>query len=257
MYDRFPILNPPWLRFSNYTDKLVMAIQAHPDDADWACGGVMARCAAAGARLVYVVATKGEAGTDDPEMTKERLTQIREQEQRDANAILGVRETIFLGHSDGRLRNATALETQLAALIRERRPSLILTFDPEWSEYTMHPDHYAIALATVRAAQFSGLTLTFVDDAPAQPYVCPEILVWEPKRPNIRVDITEYSCAKLEALAAHRSQMAHMLPKPLHKLMYDLVARGNRPEVRLLLRIIHPMFRVETFRRLPGRTLLH
>lgn len=50
----------------------VMAIYAHPDDPEFFSGGLLAKFAAEGKHLIYVLATSGDKGTDDPEMTRER-----------------------------------------------------------------------------------------------------------------------------------------------------------------------------------------
>jgi LmbE family N-acetylglucosaminyl deacetylase len=251
----FPAIVTPWFPIGKYEDSTVLVTQAHTDDADWAAGGAVARLAAAGARVVYVVATKGEAGSNEPGMTKEKLTEIRQQEQRDANAILGVQETIFLGHEDGRLNRVKDLDEQIIALVREHKPELILTFDVDRPEYFMHPDHRAIGLATLRAAQFSGLSLTYTDTE-AEPFTCKEVLLYDPPAPNSFVPVQQYSFEKLQALAAHKSQMVHLLPDWLHKIMYDIVERGNRLDTRLIARALHYSFLVEPFRRIPQHALL-
>ena len=250
-----PNIVTPWFPISKYRGSTVLVTQAHADDADWACGGTLAKLASAGADVVYVVATKGEAGSCEPGMTKEKLTAIREQEQRDANRILGISETIFLGHSDGRLGKVQNLDEQIIALVRDRKPDLIFTFDVDRPEYFMHPDHRAIGLATLRAAQFSGLSLTYTDAA-AEPWVCKEVMLYDPPRPNTFVPVGEFTFKKLEALAAHRSQMVHMLPAWLHEIMYKLVERGDHLETQLAARALHYTFTVEPFRRMRQDALL-
>lgn len=257
MPEIMPQLSLPWLDFNKYKGKTVLVAQAHADDADFGCGGAVARLADAGADVVYVVATKGEAGSAEPGMTKDALTEIREQEQRDANAVLGVRETVFLGHGDGRLNRVTDLDKIMTDIVRERKPDLIFTFDPDWPEHSMHPDHYAIAIAAMRAAQFSPLSLTYTDDAPAEPFQCGEVLLFGPRKPNVWVNVSQYSFKKLEALAAHKSQMVHLLPKKLYDLMYKMVEGGDRFDKRILAGLLHTSFIVEPFRRPKGMGLLH
>ncbi len=55
----------------------VMVIMAHPDDAEFSCAGTVARYAAAGAHVEYVLATSGNRGSHDPTMTPEKLAAIR------------------------------------------------------------------------------------------------------------------------------------------------------------------------------------
>ncbi|MFQ5382109.1 MAG: PIG-L deacetylase family protein, partial [Dehalococcoidia bacterium] len=74
-----------------------MVVVAHPDDAEFMCAGTVAKWAAAGCDVTYVVITKGDKGSEDPEMTPERLAEVREAEQRAAGEILGVKAFEFLG----------------------------------------------------------------------------------------------------------------------------------------------------------------
>ena len=57
---------------------------AHPDDAEFVCAGTIARWVDEGHDVVYVLITSGDKGSDDPEMTPQRLAATREAEQRDA-----------------------------------------------------------------------------------------------------------------------------------------------------------------------------
>src|SRR5437763_14972538 len=76
--------------------KRVLLVAAHPDDPDFSSGGTVARWVRAGIEVVYVVATSGDKGTPDREMTGERLSTMREAEQRAAAARLGVPAVVFL-----------------------------------------------------------------------------------------------------------------------------------------------------------------
>lgn len=247
---------PPWLNAKKYSGKTVLVPHAHTDDADWACGGAVAKLAAAGAEVIYVVATDGDAGTSDASISREELIETRRNEQREANEILGVADTIFLGHQDGRLHRVPDLEEQIMKLVRQYKPALVITFDPEWPEHHMHPDHRAIAIATIRAATFSTLSLTYGDGEHQEPHRCDEVLLWGPKRPNVWVDVTKYTYAKFSALAAHHSQMEHILPKPLHDLMYKMIDAGENPLTKIVPGLLHPSFFVEPFRRYPLGSLL-
>src|SRR3954463_4392778 len=80
--------------------KRVLLVAAHPDDPEFSSGGTVARWVRAGLEVIYVVATSGDKGTLDREMTGERLSNMREDEQRAAAARLGVKEVIFLRFPD-------------------------------------------------------------------------------------------------------------------------------------------------------------
>lgn len=142
---------------------------AHPDDETFGVGGVMARAVDEGHRVVIVCATRGEVGEiADPSLaTPETLGEVRERELRAAAAALGVTEVHFLGYRDsgmagtpdnehpGAFANAGAAEVvaRLAAIVREVRPDVLVTFEP--GGIYGHPDHVAIsrhATAAVDAA---------------------------------------------------------------------------------------------------------
>ena len=50
-----------------------MVVVAHPDDAEYGCSGTVAKWCREGWEVVYVLCTDGSKGSDDPEMTPERL----------------------------------------------------------------------------------------------------------------------------------------------------------------------------------------
>src|SRR5262249_15525732 len=108
----------------------VMAIFAHPDDAEFLCSGTVARLTRSGYRAHYVLPTSGDKGSDDPGATPERLVVVREAEQLAAAKILGVEEVTFLRHGDGELEVTIPFRRELAEVIRRGQPDIVLTFDP-------------------------------------------------------------------------------------------------------------------------------
>jgi len=80
-----------------------LVLFAHPDDAEFMCGGTVARWARDGCDVHYVVITDGSAGSNEPGVTREELRPVREREQRAAAAVLGVQSVTFLGEVDGML----------------------------------------------------------------------------------------------------------------------------------------------------------
>ena len=124
----------------------ILSIWAHPDDETFLAGGIMARAAAQGQRVVCVCATAGERGTDDPvRWPPDRLGRIRRFEAAAAMAVLGVTEHQFLDLTDGGLADlepGPPVE-RLAALVAEVRPDTILTFGPDGA--TFHSDHQTVS----------------------------------------------------------------------------------------------------------------
>ncbi len=191
-----------------------MVVVAHPDDAEFMVAGTAARWARAGAELIYVVVTRGDKGSDDPEMTPERLAEIREAEQRAAAEIIGVSEVRFLGYPDAYLQYTLDLRRDIAREIRRYRPEIVVTFDPTTrflrDTYPNHPDHRVTGDATVDAvfpAARDRLTFPELLQEGLQPHKVLELWLGATDRPNFWVDIGETLDVKRRALLAHPSQL--------------------------------------------------
>ena len=197
-----------------FTPASAMVVVAHPDDAEFMVAGTVAKWTAAGAIVTYVVVTKGDKGSDDPEMTPGRLTEIREAEQRAAASILGVSDCVFMGYEDGYLEATLGLRRDITRLIRKHRPEVVVCFDPTnrifSDSYVNHPDHRASGDATVDAVFPSARDrLTFpellVDGY--QPHKVSQLWLGSTGQPNVWVDIGETLELKRQALRAHPSQL--------------------------------------------------
>src|SRR5713226_9796634 len=102
----------------------VMAIHAHPDDQEFTVGGTLAKWARAGSEIISVCVTSGDAGSNEKTaaaMTKKNLVEIREEEQRNANRVLGVKETVFMRYPDGMLQPTLEMRCAMTRLIRKYR----------------------------------------------------------------------------------------------------------------------------------------
>ncbi|HWK11140.1 MAG TPA: PIG-L deacetylase family protein [Vicinamibacterales bacterium] len=196
---------------------------AHPDDESFWGAGIAMKYAAAGARTVLVCATRGERGTtgDPPLCAVEDLGACREQELRDAAAIIGFDELHVLDYRDRELSDAPVdgIRLTLVALIRRLRPAAVLTFDPEGGN--RHPDHMAVSRFTTDAIA-----------AASDPRWCPELgaafsvprLLWTAPIPpwdaarldrlddtpgvDFAIDVSAWSDRRAAALRAHRTQRA-------------------------------------------------
>lgn len=191
-----------------------MVVVAHPDDAEFMCAGTVAKWAAAGCDVTYVVITKGDKGSEDPEMTPERLAEVREAEQRAAGEILGVKAFEFLGFEDAYLEPSLAVRREITRVVRRYRPEIVITFDPTTrffrDEYVNHPDHRAAGEATADAVFPSARDrLTFPDllEAGLEPHKVRELWLGLTESPNLRVDIGDTLEQKKQALLAHPSQL--------------------------------------------------
>ena len=87
------------------------------------------------------------------DMTPERLTALREREQRDAAHIVGVTDVSFLGFPDGMLEPSLDVRRAITACIRRCKPDVVIcqspTRDFSLGLFVQHPDHLATGEATL------------------------------------------------------------------------------------------------------------
>lgn len=198
--------------------KRVMGIFAHPDDPEFFAGASFARWAAEGAALTFVLATSGDKGSADLEMTSDRLIEIREQEERAAAAALGVSEVIFLRYRDGELVPSLELRRDLVRILRMKKPDIVVTCDPMTMYWPgggiNHPDHRAIGEATIDAVYPTARDrLNFPElerDELLDVHKVQQVYLAGTRDPNVRVDVTRYMDHKIAALYHHVSQIADM-----------------------------------------------
>lgn len=218
-----------------YIPESAMAIQAHPDDIEFSCAGTLARWAKAGSRICYVLCTSGDVGIDEPGMTCARAASIREEETRQAAAIAGVHEIVFLHEPDGLLVPTLDLRKKLVREIRRFRPEVVITSDPTivWAgqDYINHPDHRAAATAALDA----------VFPAAGQPNLFEElaeeglhahktrkvyVTTWG-ETADVYVNIEDTIDIKVAALRAHKSQMKEWDPEESIKQWSAERAKGK------------------------------
>ena len=149
----------------------LLASFAHPDDEGFGSGGTLAMLVARGAHITLVCATNGDVGEiSDPSLaTPETLAQVRQRELRNAMDVTGVRDVRFLDYRDSGMAGTPENEhpdslhqaepasvvEQLAQIIREIRPNVVITHDP--SGGYGHPDHRAMCRHTTQAFRQTAL----------------------------------------------------------------------------------------------------
>jgi LmbE family N-acetylglucosaminyl deacetylase len=187
----------------------ILVVIAHPDDGESFIGGTMARLAAEGREIHYLLITRGDKGSSDPKMTPERLSSIRVDEQRQAAKILGVQTVTFLdGYYDGGIEPTIALRRDLTLRIRQWRPDVIFTFDP-WKRYEIHPDHRATGLCAFDAVAVARDRMTYPEQIRdgITAHQVKQVYFFNTDQPNHWVDISEAIDKKIEARCAHVSQV--------------------------------------------------
>ncbi len=190
----------------------VLVVVAHPDDIDFGTAGTAATLSAAGSKVVYRLVTSGEAGSPD-DMDRAELKELREREQCAAAAEVGVTDVEFLGMPDGRLEYNLDLRRAITRAIRQVKPDLLITQNPErrWDRiFASHPDHLAVGAAAVAAAYpDSRNPHAFPEllDEGLEPHTVPELWIPLLDPVDVFIDITAVIDAKIKALSSHVSQV--------------------------------------------------
>ena len=192
-----------------------LVVVAHPDDAEFGAAGTIARWTQMGTDVRYVVMTDGASGSADPDMTRERLRELRKHEQRRASRRLGVSDVEFVGLADGFLEPSIANRRIVAAAVRRHRPEVLVTLNPDvrWSAdgYINHPDHRAVGdlvLHAINPAASTRLYDTSLLDEGLEPWDVAELWLMGFGEGHHRVDITDVFDTKLDALREHVSQLS-------------------------------------------------
>ena len=210
-----------------------MVIMAHPDDAEFLCAGTVARWCDQGWTVYYVLATSGDKGTHDQSLSAQELAALREQEQREACAVLGVKEVIFLGYPDGFLEPTVEFRGQIVRLMRHYRPDVVVTWDGFRSAFN-HADHRAVGIA-VRDAIYPAVRdhLYYADQVAdgLEAHQVNNLLLAGSDAPDYHVDISAYVDKKLEAILCHRSQLGHRSPEEIRRTWQERMraSRNGRP----------------------------
>jgi len=192
----------------------VLAVFAHPDDAEISSGGTLAKWAAEGRDVHLLVLTNGDRGSEEPDCDREELARTRAEEQKRAAKVLGLKSFRILDNHDGELENASEVRREIVRTIREVKPQVVITADPTtWfigNRFMNHPDHRT-AGATAMDAMFpaAGNPTYFPEqlEEGLEPWKVPVIRFAWTTEPNIFEDITGYLEAKLAALREHHSQI--------------------------------------------------
>jgi LmbE family N-acetylglucosaminyl deacetylase len=193
----------------------VAVIAAHPDDPDHGCAGSCAVWSDMGHEVTYVIVTNGNKGSDDLNLSSAELVATREREQRKAAEILGLADVKFLGREDGMVVPDLDLRRDIVRVIRQLKPDVVLCESPDsyfyGENYINHPDHRAVAIATLEAIFPASHNHRYFPELLAeghQPHKVREVWIDSINgHEDAIVDVTAVADRKVEALRAHKSQM--------------------------------------------------
>lgn len=195
--------------------KRILVVMAHPDDCDFGAGGTIAQWTAKGISVSYCIITNGDQGGEESDVPLEEMAKVRQREQRDAGAALGVSDITFLNHRDGWLVPTIELRKEIVREIRKSKPDRMVIQSPERNYeriFASHPDHLAAGETAIQAVYPDArnpYAFTDLKEAGFQPWRVKEVWITSSPTPNHFVDITETFPKKIAALKAHVSQTAH------------------------------------------------
>jgi bacillithiol biosynthesis deacetylase BshB1 len=173
----------------------VLAIAAHPDDAEITCGGLLIKLARLGRKTGIVDLTRGESCT------------LGDASERDAEAAaaakkLGLAYRNNLSLPDSALEMKQEYKLKIAAVIRATRPELVIL--PHWRQ--RHPDHRVCSQLGYDACFLAGLKKLALDGEPHRPRKIIYASYYRNTDYSFLVDISDEFEQKSEAVAAYRSQ---------------------------------------------------
>jgi LmbE family N-acetylglucosaminyl deacetylase len=171
---------------------------------------------------------------------------MREREQRAAGKAVGVHEIIFLRETDGELEHTRELRKRLVRVMREVRPDIVISQDPGNQTFDsfgrFHRDHRITAEVVFDALYPAVGSVGFFPELAQEevlPHQIEEVWFWGTDKPNMFVDVSKTIDKKIQALRAHKSQIADV--KVMEKRIRDR-ARDAGKQKRMKY--------AETFRRL-------
>ena len=175
----------------------VLAVFAHPDDAELTMGGTLLKLRSLQYRTGVLDMSRGEMGTRG-------TPEIRAKEALDAAALMGLSARLNLEQPDGRIKVSDESRQALVRVLRKHQPKVVFT--SHWDD--PHPDHAATCRIVREAARLasirrydetSGLNAIKV---PAIAHAVYSRLVI----PSFIVDVTGFAEAKMKAIRAYASQ---------------------------------------------------
>jgi LmbE family N-acetylglucosaminyl deacetylase len=221
------------------TPTRAVVIGAHPDDADFGAGGLIALWASSGCEVTVVCVTDGDGGGFDASVPRQDVPQIRRDEQRAAAEHLGAKECVFLGRPDGFVEVDRDLRRDLTRVLRTVRPEVVVTHAPERNYrfvFLYHPDHLATGAAALAAVYPDARNAFAFPELDLPPWEVPAVWLFGGPHDDTAVDVTDVFDAKVRACSAHDSQRP-MLDRSVEAELRDHLGRTaaehGLPEGRL------------------------
>jgi LmbE family N-acetylglucosaminyl deacetylase len=217
----------------DFAHERVLAVMAHPDDAELLCAGMLARAKADGAAIGVCVMCAGDKGLPPGERSA-GLADVRRGEAKVAAEVIGATLHWF-GSPDGELADTVTSRRQLMEIYRQFRPTLVIAHDP--ADY--HPDHRSASALAEAASWFAASR----GQESASPAIEAAPAVWFADTldmlgftPEFYVDVSAQLAAKEKMLRCHKTQLLRQGDRdfaPLTELMMrQAAARGAQAGVK-------------------------
>jgi len=192
-----------------------LAVVAHPDDLEYGAASAIARWTTAGKSVGYVIVTDGEAGIDG--MRPADAAVLRQKEQLESAAIVGVHDVTFLHYRDGAVEYGLRLRRDIAGHIRRFRPDILLTATPALTfgmgggpRMLNQADHRAVGVAVLDAGRDAANRWINPEllDAGLDPWAgTTDVYLMGADQPTHAVDVTDSLAVGVESLRAHRAYL--------------------------------------------------
>lgn len=198
------------LRFAAPIPKLesfekYLFIGPHPDDIEIGAGATVAKLAAMGKTVCFLICTDGRFGEGNVSETGDALAALRQQEAIASAKMLGVSDVRFLGLSDGSFYTQEKLLHGIARVIGDFQPDVLLSPDP-CVPAEGHDDHLRVGEAVRRLAVFAPHR-GIMQGLGAAPAAVKAVAFFMTARPNRFVGTRGYLSKQLTSIfACHTSQ---------------------------------------------------
>lgn len=207
-----------------------LAVVAHPDDLEYGAASAISKWTSEGKKVVYLLATRGEAGIDG--MDPEETARVRVQEEINGAAVVGVDTVEFLDHTDGIVEYGPALRRDIARSIRAHKPDIVITinFDLRFSQGAANQgDHRAVGLAALDASRDAGNRWIFSEllDEGLEPWNgVKALLVNASPNPTHAVDVGDHIYKGVESLEKHAKYIEGLGSDVDPEMMLTMNANG-------------------------------
>lgn len=178
----------------------ILFFGAHPDDVELGCGATIAKEVSLGKKVGIVDLTRGELGTRG-------TAEIRDEEAKNAAAVLGVEIRENLKMRDGFFINDEAHQMQVIKMIRKYRPEIVICNAVD----DRHIDHGKGSKLVSDACFLSGLIkieteIDGIAQAAWRPKLVYHYIQWKDLKPDFVVDVSGFMDKKVASLMEYKSQ---------------------------------------------------